>query len=50
MTMRLNIKNGKENIAIDTLSRVSNSELNALMVSTISIDLMEKNQEDFGGG
>jgi len=41
-------RNGKENVAIDTLSRVSNSELNALIVSTISIDLMGKKSRRLG--
>jgi hypothetical protein len=41
-------RNGKENVAIDTLSRVSNSELNALIVSTISIDFMGKKSRRLG--
>jgi hypothetical protein len=32
------------------LSTVSNNELNALIVSIISINLMEKNQEDLEEG
>jgi hypothetical protein len=39
---KIKYRNRKENIVIDTLSRVSNNELNALIVSIISINLMEK--------
>jgi len=41
-------KKGKENIAVNALSRISSSELNALVISMISTDLMEKNQENLG--
>jgi hypothetical protein len=41
-------RKGKENIAVNALSRISSSELNALVISMISTDLMEKNQENLG--
>jgi len=41
-------RKGNENIAVNALSRISSSELNALVISMISTDLMEKNQENLG--
>jgi hypothetical protein len=41
-------KKGKENIAVNALSRISSSELNALVISMISTDLMEKKPRKLG--